>query len=240
MSALTFYYPVLDALNRGPVIRKSVSIAIRVAGGLLALGVLLGIVQLLKLLFQPGMPAEATLAGLLAVAVIGGGTLCVVQICFYRAKSIDAIFDGGYTVVPIASILLRAVGEVLATLGVTAGLGGSLLVLLAGSQAGELLGPISILGFFLRSSDSNSSFVAAISILSYALLTSFAAILFFYLLAELLIAMADVARWVERFGLREFPVAVKELRCGRCGAQLTAESQFCDECGAGRARSASA
>jgi hypothetical protein len=85
MSAFTFYYPVLDALSRGPVVRKAVAIVLRLVGVLLALGGLMGIIKLLKEILQPNVPAEATIGGLLLGALVTVALLCVVQICFYSS-----------------------------------------------------------------------------------------------------------------------------------------------------------
>ncbi|MDQ2899954.1 MAG: hypothetical protein M3Y07_09160 [Acidobacteriota bacterium] len=134
MSAFTFYYPVLDALNRGPVIRKAVAIALRVVGILIALGGLAGIITVLKLIFQTNVPAELTIGGLLLAGLVAVALLCIVQICFYRARSIDALSESDYTVVPIVSIALRAIGEVIGTLGVAAATGGFFAILLGGSS----------------------------------------------------------------------------------------------------------
>lgn len=241
MAALTFYYPVLDALSRGPIIRKTVAVCLRALGILLTLAGLAGIVAVLKLILQPNLPVEATIGGLLLIIVLATALWCVVQVCFYRARTIALLPNSDYTVVPIISLLLRALGEIAATLGVAAGVGGFLAILLSGPLGAELLEQTKLFGFFIRPSYSPSSFIGGLFVLGYAAVMSFGIVLTFYVLAEGLVAIIDIARRVEaissamtsKSGAPHTPAA-----CLKCGAQFQTDSEFCDECGAARTMAA--
>lgn len=241
MSLLTFYYPVLNALSRGPVIRKAVAIGLRIVGGLIALAGLFGIITLLKFILQPGVPPEATLGGLLLAGLITVALLCVVQICFYRARAIDTLPNSDYTVIPIISITLRAIGEILGTLGLATAIGGFLVILLSSGELGtQLLGASGLPGIFLPGSSPQSSFVAGLSVLAYAAMMSFAAVLFFYFLAEYVVVQVDIARRLEPQSARTAFAPSTAVKCVRCGAALDPESEFCDQCGTSRAMAARA
>lgn len=236
MPWLTFYYPVLDALSKGPVIRRAVGMGLRGVGVLIALGGLAGIIKLLKLILQPGIPAEATIGGLLLAVLVGAALLCVVQICFYRARSIVRLLDSSYTVVPIVSLAMRAFGEVVGTLGVAAGIGGFFTILLSGPFGAQLLGASGLPSIFFSESSSQSSFVAGLSVLAYAGVMSFAAVLFFYFLAEISVAFVDIARRLEQQTLSGEASSANSnvAKCARCGSAMDSDSEFCEQCGAVR------
>jgi hypothetical protein len=238
MSVLTFYYPVLNALSRGPIIRKAVAIGLRVIGVLIALGGLAGIITLLKLILTPNVPSEATLGGLLLAGLITIALLCVVQICFYRARAIDALPNSDYTVVPIGSITLRAIGEIVGTLGLATAVGGSVAILLSGPVGAQLLGESGLPRIFFRESSSQSSFVAGVSVLAYAAMMSFAAVLFFYFLAEISVVLVDIAGRLTRQSADAAFAPSAVVKCARCAAALDPESDFCDQCGASRVTAA--
>jgi hypothetical protein len=204
-------------------------------GGLIALGGLAGIVNLLKTVMQPGVPAEATIGGLLLAALIVVALVCIVQICFYRARSVDALRDSDYTVVPIVSIAARACGEIVGTLGMAVGVGGFFAILLSGPFGAQLLGESGLPSIFLHESASQSSFIAAVSVLAYAAAMSVASVLFLYFFAEICLALVDVASQLQRRSaatVGSIPAAVK---CAGCGARMELDSEFCEQCGAPRA-----
>lgn len=116
--------------------------------------------------FQTNVPAGLTIGSLLLAGLIAVALFCVVQICFYRALSIDALSESNYTVVPIVSIALRAIGEVNRNPW-----GRSRNRRLLRHPARRLV---------------------------RAATMSFAAVLFFYFLAEISVVTVDIARHLQR------------------------------------------
>lgn len=245
MSPLTFFYPVLDALSRGPIIRRATSIGLRIVGILVGLTGLAGVVGILQLVFQQGVPPEATIGGILVAALVAAALYCVVQVCFYRASSVDALPVSDYTVVPIVSVVLRALGEGMATLGVAAGVGGFLALLLSGPFGGVVLDASGLPSWFVSRPSSASSFIAAVSVLAYALVLAFLILLSSYFLAEIALAWVDAARRLEGLaGSRVVPPVSpaqgapaaghlsQMMRCAGCDGEMTPGDAFCAHCGA--------
>jgi ribosomal protein S27AE len=67
---------------------------------------------------------------------------------------------------------------------------------------------------------------------------SFATVLFFYFLAEISVALVDVARRLEQQAATTGAPASAAAECPRCGASMESDSEFCDQCGAGRTMAA--
>ncbi len=258
MSILNFFYPVLDALSDGRVIRKIVIWALRILAVLVLLGGLYAFVEILRVGFRSGAPAEVAIGGLLLALIFVGAVGCVAQILLYRAGKIEGLTDTTFTVIPIVSILFRAAGEIYATLGVSVGVGGCLFIWLTRSSPFEALRGLSGL---LPSAPAGGSFVDGLAFLAYLCVMSFVMLMLFYFLAECTLLWADVAHNMRllrgHFVPSPAPAAVAAPppvaaaaaippapaaplfpptpppapRCPACGAELEAGSGFCGNCG---------
>ncbi|MGD0870570.1 MAG: hypothetical protein ABSB88_13515 [Bryobacteraceae bacterium] len=186
-----FFYPVLDALNDGKVIRNSLSVALKVMGVLSLLAGAYLLIEILKMVFQ--LPTDGTIGGLLFAVIFVATVLAIAQIFWYRAGSVAALGDSPFTVIPIVSILLRLAGEVYATLGVSVGVGSCLFIWFATNNP---LGLVPGLGGFLPSTSPGTGFLGGLSFLIYLSVASLMALVFFYFLAEASYVMIDVARHV--------------------------------------------
>ena len=228
-----FFYPVLQALSNGKIIRKSVAIALQVLGVLVVLGGLYLLVQILKIAFQ--LPqTEATIGGLLFAAIFLAATLCVGQVFWYHAGSVRDLGESPFTVIPIVSILLRAAGEVYATVLTAIGVGGCLFIWLA---RGNPLWLLSGLGGILPSiffGSSENTFVGGLSFLLSCSVASFCMLILFYFLGEATVVLVDVARHVRmlvRQGATDAGIGSAGSRCLNCSAELDPNSSFCSSCG---------
>ena len=108
-----FYYPVLRGLERGGLIRTCVVWGLKIGAIAVILGGLLsgfGILSTGQALGGAGM-----LGAVLMALILLGTSLCVAQVCWYRAGSIEALGESDYTLIPITSILFRAGAECGAT-----------------------------------------------------------------------------------------------------------------------------
>ena len=189
MSILNFFYPVLDALSDGRVIRKTVVWVLRILAALVLLGGLYVLINILKISFQ--VPAaEATIGGLLLGLIFIFAVACVAQILWYRSGKVDELTDTTFTVIPIVSILFRAVGEIYATLGVSVGVGGCLFIWFAKTSPYYLLRGF---GELLPSAPGGDTFLGGLAFMAYLCVASFLFLVLFYFLAESTLLWVDVA-----------------------------------------------
>jgi hypothetical protein len=233
MSAF-FFYPVLQALSDGKIIRKSVAVALKVLGVLTLVGGLLVIIQILKAAFQ-FQQAEATLGGLLFAAMFLVAVVCVAQVLWYRASSVSELGESAFTVIPIVSIMFRAIGEVYATLAAAVGVGGCLLIWLARTNPLWTLGALGGLLPTGQFGNSGSNFVFGISFLFSTCIAAFCGLIIFYFLAESIVVMVDVAKHVRllvKQGEAGARLVTAVSRCPNCSAELDPGSRFCCACGA--------
>ncbi|MGD0015706.1 MAG: hypothetical protein ABSD56_15015 [Bryobacteraceae bacterium] len=258
MSPLSFLYPVLDALSDGRIIRKSMVLALRILGVLAAAGGVYTLVKLLKEIFDRTVPTEVTLGGLVLAILLLAGTACVVQICFYRARSVSRLGESAFTVVPIVSILFRWIGEVYATILATLAVGGCLFLWFAGSGPGMLLGPLRDFAP-VSPFNVNSIFLYGLIFLVYVLMAAFVMLVLAYFLAESTLVMVDIALNIRRLvggpapavaggpavPIQPSPAPASAMPvqppppppppavtvCRVCGATVAPGSAFCGTCG---------
>jgi hypothetical protein len=184
-----FFFPVLDALNNGKVIRTSVSIALRVLAVLAVLSGAYLLIEILKVSFQ--LPTEGTVGGLLFAVLFAASVLAVGQIFWYRAHSVEEIGESPFTVIPIVSILFRLLGELYATLGLMVGLGGCLFIWLAKANP---LGLVRGMAGLLPSFSGEATFLGGLMFLGYLGFAAFLALIVFYALAEWSVVLVDISR----------------------------------------------
>ena len=190
MSVLTFYFPVLKALEQGSVIRRTVQIVLLVASVLVALSGLMTVIAVLKFAF--GMPgSELTIGGLLLAVFLLAAFAAMTQILWYRSSSVRDIPEGPYTVVPIFSLLLRTAGELYATMLAMLGLGGCLFIWLTRTSPLEVVGQYGeLLPDMLRG---GTSFLSGITFAGLSLVFALLALVVFYFLAETSMVLVDIA-----------------------------------------------
>ena len=233
-----FFYPVLDALGDGRIIRKGVSTALQVLAVLDLLGGAYLLVEILKAAFQ--MPTDGTIGGLLFAVIFLGTVLAIAQILWYRAASVRNLGDSPFTVIPVVAVLLRTAGEVYATAGVSVGVGGCLFLWLA---KGNPMGLLQGLGGVLPSASADASFLGGIMFLLYLSVASFFMLIVFYFLAESIVVTVDIARHVRQLVRQGAPGSSGGPggnRCPKCSSELEPGARFCPACGEQAAAAAGA
>jgi len=230
MSVLNFFHPVLDALTDGRIIRRLVVWALRTLGVLVLLGGLLAVFAVLRFAFQfsgaGAAGAAAMLGGVALAAILLAGVVAIMQIHFYRARSVEALGESTYTVVPIVSILFRTAGEIYATLGVAVGVGGCLFMWLARFNPLRLLGGF---GALLPPVETEGSLLGGLFFLIYLAVSSFAFLVLSYFLAEATLVMVDIANGVRLLAAGRGAAAG---RCPKCLSAAEPGAAFCPNCGA--------
>ena len=232
-----FFYPVLDALGDGRVIRKVAAVALRILGVVLALGGVVLAIEILKYSFRPDTTTEATLGGLLFSLILLAAFACVVEIHFYHARSVGRLGETSFAVIPVVSILCRLAGEVYATLLVGVGIGGCAFLWLAKVSPLAFLGA---LGGLLPASNLEASFLGGALLLMEMCLLALAVLAGFYAAAEGLLLAVEVAGDV-RLLSGQAPVAAPLAAavgstaphdfCKICGVPWVAGNTFCGNCG---------
>jgi hypothetical protein len=181
-----FFYPVLKALNDGVVIRRVVIIALQVVAVLAALGGVLGVV----LVLIGGSPGVGAIIASLFMLV---GALCAAQVFWYRSGSVRNLEEGGFTVIPVVSILFRMIGEVYLAVGVSVSIGIGIAGLIGG--AGAMAGMSSPLGALLPGFGGGGVVGSLISMVA-GCIASFFSLVIFYFLAEWTLVVVDIAQHV--------------------------------------------
>jgi hypothetical protein len=230
--SIFYFYPVLRALSNGGIIRKVVAIVLRVVSILTVLGGCYLLVELLKFVFQPQVPTEVAAGGLLFGIIFLATILAIGQIFWYRADSVRDLGESRYTAMPIVSILLRAIGEVYATLAAAVGLGGCLFIWFARTSPDVLLRGLREI---LPSAGAGETFLGGLKVLATMGIASFGVLIFFYFLAESVIVMVDMAGQI-RLLVRQAPASAAPAapaapRCPRCLVELEPGTRFCGTCG---------
>lgn len=252
MSYLNFFYPVLDALNDGRIIRRAVGIALQVIAVFTLAAGAIGIVTILKFAFASGTSTEATIGGLFYAAIFAAMAISVFQVFRYRAGHIARLGESPFTVMPIMSILFRCVGEVYATLLVGFGVGAFVLAIFAADAAGFLIGQLGVLPG-LPSPSAGVGLLGGLASLALFALLAFGSLVFFYFLAEATLVASDVARNI-RLLVEAKPTGLHATTgaavgaiganaslsggpaartCPACSAEVVEEGTvFCTSCGA--------
>lgn len=243
MNPLFFFYPVLDALRRGTVVRRAIAYVVRAFGVLSVIGGLYLLIEIVKWAFSK--PTATTIAGLVYAVLVAAAVACVFQVHWYRAACISSIEAGPFTVIPIFGQLFRIFGEVYAVAGTAVAVGGCGVIWIAGFEARNVLGPFG--GYNPLSSSFDSTFLAGLAFMLLVAFASFAVLVISYFFAEATVVVADIAvsvRGIRAAGLppaltRPVPAPTPRT-CPRCGLPMEAGSRFCDNCGTDSAARAGA
>ncbi len=227
---LHFFYPVLDALGDGRVIRKSVAVALRVLGVVFALGGVVAVIDILKYSFRSDTTLEATVGGLLFSIILLATFTCLVEVFFYRARSAGDLSDDTFAVIPVVSILCRLVGEAWATLLVGVGLGGCIFLWMAQVSP---LAFLSAMGWLLPAANLEANILGGALLLIQMWLLALVVLAGFYTASEGLVLAMELARYVRQPATQAKP-AVRAAGASEAAAAAPAGPRdFCKVCGVG-------
>ena len=199
MGIFSIFPRILDALNDGRVIKKAVVCALWLAAGLSTFAALFIAYTVAKLAFVAGTPAETTVGLTLFLVVYLLSVVCQIQILLYRAKSVLALENSQYTVVPVVSLLFRGVGESLATYICFLGFGATLAIWVSKQNPLGLVG----MNMLIPSFNTSEYLLAGVVMLFWSFLVGFSLLIVFYFLAEVSHAGVDIARNIRLLVSRE-------------------------------------
>jgi hypothetical protein len=174
-----FSHPLLEKLNEGKTIKFGFQLFFWVLSALSLLAAL----YILYMFFNNmgSLPsAKAKFAGFLYTLSMVFALWISFQIFIFRAKSIGLLHNSSFVVTPIVSIFFRTFGEVLATIIFTAGVVAGLSSLIAGSEFSGLPGAEAFTQY-------------GVGAIIAAPIFAFVVISFFYLIAEGISCLPDIA-----------------------------------------------
>jgi len=202
-----FMRVVIQALSRGSVFRRATAISLyvlAVAIGIFGLSTWIGVWALVK---EPlkNAPPISLLGVIVFQLLLAVGIYAVVHTIFIRARNVLELPEGEFTIIPIASLLTKLTGEVVAvSLAVTV-VGGEILIWFLGPRAQREL-PFGVLPFL----DLGALFGGGLVGLPLA----YGVLVFFYWISELELVLVAIARntevmrrVAERYEQAEMPAA---------------------------------
>jgi hypothetical protein len=182
-----FLLPILRALGDSRVIRKIMTLILQAfAIASLLIGVYF-VVQFIRGMSQEGASTASTIAGILAILLLSAMCLAIAQIFWLRAGNVQNVPEGPYLLIPLASLFIRAMGEVYAAVYATMGLLGCLFLWITKANPWEAAAP----GFLPVMTDQNA-FLAGLLFLVRCSLGSGLALLIGYFIAEVVLAALDI------------------------------------------------
>ena len=181
-----FMRDLLRLLSQGRVIRTVCSLLLRLAAGALLLAGLLTWIEAWRVISH--LPAAGILGGILFQIAFAVGIAAAAQVVWLRADSIAALEDGEFTVLPIASLLVRTFGEGYLVFVVPVAFGGGVFLWLSGGDDSLLMA----VRFLLPGS--SGSFLGGLFLMAGGAMLGFLVLLLSYLIAEGIVLLADIAK----------------------------------------------
>jgi hypothetical protein len=191
MGTYLFMKPVLQAISSGRFFHRGFAGALRVVAVIVALAGLAGWVAGWKLISK--LEATQIVGGVIFQLLFLVAVYMVVHTLLIRARDIADLGESDFTVIPIASILLKLIGEIYACFNVAIAVGGGIFIWFAGSDARYILRDVAP----LAPSFGGASFAGGVLFMVGGVLGAFVALVFFYLLSELVVAVVDIAKNVK-------------------------------------------
>ena len=242
---------ILQLLSRGTFFRKMFFYFFRASAVLTALVGLVICAGLIKTVLN--LPAIGVIGGLIFIALTVVAFYAAAHIYWVRAGDIQHLVDAKFTMIPIYAIMVRTVGEVLASFIAVMSVGGFILFLFAPQEAGGMLSGILPMGpLSMMMGRGGNSFVEALVVLIGGSIYAVLLLAVFYLVAEFVAALAEIAistgvtasnttRMLSAAGppltvassvpAAAIPVIPTNRVCGSCGTANPLGASFCENCG---------
>lgn len=185
-----FMSRLIEYVSHGMLFRRIVAGFLIACGALAAIGgVAAGVVGLIGYIQFGGL---AIFGGLIAMLFMFVAAYMWAHTYFIRARSVRDIPEGEYTVIPIMSVLLKMTGELAFVSLLSAGVQGTLATWFMGANPMEALRGYG--GYGGYGMTAGEGFIVGVIFLLGATILGFVALLVYYLLSELVVILADIAR----------------------------------------------
>ncbi len=139
MENFLFMRPVLGWLTQPRRFNRVLAFTLRALAALIIPLSLVTFFKAGKVIF--GLPASGILGGIFFQLFFVAAIYCVVHVLILRARDIDALSGGDYNMFPLAGILVRTVGETVATFIALVAVGGGIFVWFTGKGVTAILNP---------------------------------------------------------------------------------------------------
>jgi hypothetical protein len=258
MNKWLFVAPLLQLLSQGKFFRKVFSIWLRISVIGFALAGLLIFITGWKLIAD--MPSGAIIGGILFQLFWIIAVYAVVHIGWIRSVNIDELPEGKFTMIPIASLLLRMGGEMYAAFGLVISIGGCIFFLFAGNiglfPLRSLMpfgGPSLLMALAGASLSGGSPILEGGLFLIAGAVSSLLVLIVAYLLAESIIVITEIALntqgILKAVGGDAAQVSVSTTNqpkssmkspvssvnapthCYQCNMSISLGTRFCENCG---------
>jgi hypothetical protein len=185
---LFFMKPVLENISRGVIFKRVFSILLWVLAVAFVIGGITTSILLWSNLRIYGLGGGIVLGSIIAQIFLIILVYMIVHTIIIRAKEILSQPEGKFTVIPIASIFCKLVGELFASFMVVFSIALSLSLWITGSA---FMIP-EVLQKFIPHGD--VTFVIGLLTLIFGALYAFFVLMFFYFLSESIILVVDIAQ----------------------------------------------
>jgi hypothetical protein len=211
VGSFLFMRLVIQALSRGSVFRRATAISLYVSAVAIGIFGLLTWIQVWEWVKEPleNAPPISLLGVIVFQLLLAVGIYAVVHTIFIRARNVLELPEGEFTIIPIASLLTKLTGEVVAISLAVSAVGGGILIWFLGPQAQREL-PFGVLPFL----DLGASFVGGLASMVLGLLLAYGLLVFSYWISEAELVLVAIARntevmrrVAERYEQAEMPAA---------------------------------
>lgn len=179
MDRYLFMKPVLDRLADGLFFRKNLALCVRVAAAIAAMAAVVEFVEAWN--FTSRLEGGRIPGGIVYMLSLAAAAYMAVHAMLLRANDIAALPQTGFTLIPLAAIVFRMIGEAYAAACAALGAGGGILIWFAGDASYNVLHRVS---FFIPF-QGGGTFMAGILYILRGALRAVVALCLGYLLSEL-------------------------------------------------------
>ena len=196
MHSNVFMGRFLNCISDGDLFKKVFATILRIVAIVVAIGGLYLWIRLWSPVFHLG-GFFAVVSGIIFQLILIVTIAMMVHIVWLRAGTIGDLQKADFTVIPISSILLKMTGELYVVIFVPLSIGGGIGIWLGG---GNLMYFVNRFLFFLPElpfdfmRGGESSFLGGLLFIVGGIVAAFLSLVFFYLLAEMLVVAVDIAR----------------------------------------------
>ncbi len=188
MEKYFFMKSVLQLISQGQFFRKAVAVILRIMAVVVVIAAL--VVWIPEWESVSGASTEWTLGIIIFRLLLVIAIYMVVHTMLIRARDIAELPEADFTVIPIASIALKLIGEIYACFAAVISVAGGILIWFIRGDAFFLIKRVApIVPNF-----GGEGFLGGILFIASEFFVAFFVLVFFYFLAEAVVVMVDVAK----------------------------------------------
>lgn len=188
MEKYLFMSKVLQLVSQGQFFRKAFAVTLRVLAVIVALVALFSWIPEWKSL--SGASNEKIVGVIIFQLLFVIAAYMVVHTILIRARNIIELPEADFTVIPIAAISLKLLGEIYACMATVMSVAGGILIWFI---RGDAFFSINRLAPFIPNLSKDGGFLGGIEFMAGGFFVAFCGLVFFYYLAESVVVIVDIA-----------------------------------------------